>query len=43
MYDQLTVVLAARPTATVIPITIDAISQAYQALGRSMKSAPQSA
>lgn len=32
MYDQLTVVLAARPMAIVIPSTAGAIPQAYQAL-----------
>ncbi len=40
MYDQLTAVLAARPTATVIPSAAGAISQAYQALTAALSTVP---
>ena len=39
-YDQVTAVLAARPTATVIPTAAGAIPQAYQALTAALSTAP---
>lgn len=40
LYDQLTGVLAARPQAIVIPSAEGAVSQAYQALIRALRSLP---
>src|SRR5262249_57483417 len=39
-YDQVTAVLAARPTATVIPTAAGAIPQAYRALIAALSTAP---